>query len=104
MACCRCCNPIIENFEFELNDDIFIQGNNQDLKIPIEPITDIDFLKDKIICEYKLIISELEKGHKPNLEFILEEISAVDLENEIDNREFIVQYYLNNKLWLKNIQ
>lgn len=96
MACCKCCKPIIENFEFELNDDIFV-ANNQNIKIPIEPITDIDFLKDKIICEYKYIISELEKGHYPNLEFILEEISVVDLENEIDNREFIVQYYLNNK-------
>lgn len=96
MACCRCCNPIIENFEFELSEDIFVQ-NNQNLQIPIEPITDIDLLKDKIICEYKYIISELERGHKPDLEFILEEISAVDLENEIDNREFIVQYYLNNK-------
>ena len=103
MACCRCCNPIIENFEFELGNDIFI-SNNLDIKIPIQPTTDIDFLKDKIICEYKLIISELEKGHKPDLEFILEEISVVDLENEIDNREFIVQYYLNNKIWLKNIQ
>jgi hypothetical protein len=53
-------------------------------------------LKDKIICEYKLIISKLEQGHKPDLEFLLEEISAVDLENELDNREFIIQYYLNN--------
>jgi hypothetical protein len=47
-------------------------------------------LKDKIICEYKLIISKLEQGQKPDLEFLLEEISAVDLENELDNREFIV--------------
>jgi len=43
-----------------------------------------------------LIISELERGHKPDLEFLLEEISVVDLENELDNREFIIQYYLNN--------
>lgn len=95
MACCRCCKPIIENFEFELGDDIFI-SYKKDIQIPIEPITDIDFLKEKIICEYKRIISELEKGHHPDLEFILEEISVVDLENEINNREFIVQYYLNN--------
>jgi hypothetical protein len=38
----------------------------------------------------------LEAGRRPNLEFLLEEISAVDLENELDNREFIIQYYLNN--------
>lgn len=97
MSCCRCCKPIIENFEFELGDDIFI-AHQENIKIPIEPTTDIDLLKDKIICEYKWIISELEKGHYPDLKFILEEISAVDLENEIDNREFIVQYYLNNKI------
>lgn len=95
MSCCKCCGPIIPIFEFEINNDIFIP-NVKDINLPIIPETDIDLLKDKIICEYKLIISELEKGHKPNLEFLLEEISVVDLENELDNKEFIVQYYLNN--------
>ena len=95
MSCCKCCRPIIPIFEFEINNDIFIP-NVKDINLPIIPETDIDLLKDKIICEYKLIISELEKGHKPNLEFLLEEISVVDLENELDNKEFIVQYYLNN--------
>ena len=95
MSCCKCCKPIIPIFEFELGDDIFISGV-KNIKLPITPETDIDLLKDKIICEYKLIISELEKGHRPDLEFLLEEISAVDLENELDNREFIIQYYLNN--------
>jgi hypothetical protein len=32
----------------------------------------------------------LERGQRPNLDFILDEISAVDLENELDNREFII--------------
>ena len=95
MSCCKCFWPIITIFEFEINNDIFIP-NVKDINLPIIPETDIDLLKDKIICEYKLIISELEKGHKPNLEFLLEEISVVDLENELDNREFIIQYYLNN--------
>ena len=95
MSCCKCCLPIIPIFEFDINNDIFI-SNVKDVNLPIIPETDIDLLKDKIICEYKLIISELENGHKPNMEFLLEEISAVDLENEIDNREFIIQYYLNN--------
>lgn len=96
MSCCKCCPPIIPIFEFDLTDDIFIPSVN-DINIPITPETDIDLLKDKIICEYKLIISELEKGRRPDLEFLLEEISVVDLESEIDNREFIIQYYLNNK-------
>ena len=90
-----CCKPIIPIFEFDLGNDIFIPGN-KNVNIPIVPETDIDLLKDKIICEYKLIISELERGHKPDLEFLLEEISLVDLNNEIDNREFYIQYYLNN--------
>lgn len=91
----KCCKPIISVFEYDISDDIFI-SKRQDISLPIEPETDIDLLKDKIICEYKLIISKLEQGHKPDLEFLLEEISAVDLENELDNREFIIQYYLNN--------
>ena len=95
MSCCKCCKPIIPIFEFELGDDIFI-SNVKDVNLQIVPETDIDLLKDKIICEYKLIISELERGHRPDLEFLLEEISAVDLEDELDNREFIIQYYLNN--------
>jgi hypothetical protein len=95
MGCCKCCKPIIPIFEYNLTDDIFISGS-KDIKLPIVPETDIDLLKDKIICEYKLIISELEKGHRPDLKFLLEEISAVELENELDNREFIIQYYLNN--------
>lgn len=95
MSCCRCCPPIIPIFEFNLSDDIFIPSV-KDINLPITPETDIDLLKNKIICEYKLIISELEQGRKPDLEFLLEEISAVDLENELDNREFIIQYYLNN--------
>ena len=95
MSCCKCCLPIIPIFDFDISDDIFI-SSVKDINLPIIPETDIDLLKDKIICEYKLIISELESGRKPNLEFLLEEISAVDLENEIDNREFVIQYYLNN--------
>ena len=95
MGCCKCCKPIIPIFEYNISDDIFISGV-KDINLSITPETDIDLLKDKIICEYKQIISELEKGRRPNLEFLLEEISAVDLENELDNREFIIQYYLNN--------
>lgn len=95
MGCCKCCKPIIPIFETNITDDIFISGS-KDIKLSIVPETDIDLLKDKIICAYKFIVSELEKGHRPNLEFLLEEISAVDLENELDNREFIIQYYLNN--------
>lgn len=90
-----CCKPIIPVFEFDISNDIFIQGD-KNIHIPIEPETDIDLLKDKIICEYKLIISKLEQGQIPSLDFLLEEISLVDLNYEINNREFYIQYYLNN--------
>lgn len=99
MSCCtKCCESILPYRESELTEDIFL-ATKTNLQIPLIPETDIDLLKDKIICEYKWIISELEKGHTPELEFLLEEISAVDIENEIDNREFIIQYYLNNDIW-----
>lgn len=92
----KCCNPIIQIFEFEINDDIIV-SNSKDY-FPIAPQTDIELLKDKVICEYKKIISDLENGLKPDIEFLLEEISTIDIEKEIDNREFIVQYYLNNQI------
>lgn len=95
MGCCGCCKPIIPIFEFEITNDILV-SEKQNVILPITPETDIELLKDKIICEYKLIITELERGRRPDLEFLLEEISVVELEKELDNREFIVQYYLNN--------
>ena len=95
MSCCKCCPPIIPVFEFEISNDIFIQ-NLKDVNLPIIPETNIDLLKDKIICEYKSIISKLEQGNKPDLKFLLNEISVVELENELDKKEFIIQYYLNN--------
>jgi len=90
-----CCKPIIPIFEFNISNDIFIPGDMK-VVLPIDPETDIDLLKDKIICEYKLIISKLEQGQRPDLEFLLEEISLVDVNTEIDKREFYIQYYLNN--------
>lgn len=91
----NCCKPIIPFFEFEISEDIIISNKN-DL-IPVIPETNIELLKDKVICEYKKIISLLENGKKPNLEFLLEEISLIDIEKEINNREFVIQYYLNNQ-------
>lgn len=98
MSCCgRCCKPIIEG-EFEISNDIITNNNPpQDIKIPIIPTTDIDLLKEKVICDFQRIISDLERGlNPPDLEFLLETISAIELDNEINNREFIIQYYLNN--------
>jgi len=42
-------------------------------------INNIDELKNKIICEYLGIIDKLECGIQLDLEFLLEEISLVDI-------------------------
>lgn len=75
----RCgCNPIQEPFEFPIigNSKGFFEDKFQEL-FPI--VNNIDELKDKIICEYIGIIDKLECGIQLDLEFLLEEISLVDI-------------------------
>ena len=75
----RCgCNPIQEPFEFKILEDFkgSYKGKLQEL-FPI--INNIDDLKNKIICEYSGIIDKLECGIRLDLEFLLEEISLVDI-------------------------
>lgn len=61
----------------------------------------VNNLKLKIICEYQNLLKLIQKGYKPNYQFILEEISLIDLlENiELDDQKslFVLQFYLNNK-------
>lgn len=56
-------------------------------------------LKEKIICEYQDLIKMLEKGYKLDYEFILEEISYIEINDTInkDKSLFLLQFYLNNK-------
>lgn len=58
-------------------------------------------LKDKVICEFKTLLTRIRKGYKLDYEFILEEISFINLikDNEIDDKLSLIalQYYLNNK-------
>lgn len=94
MICCKqFISPLLT---YEVNNSRDLLFAQDDLKLPILPETDIDLLKEKVICEFTKIISDLEMGIQTDLEFLLEEISAITLDNEIDNREFIIQYYLNN--------
>lgn len=93
----RCCKPIIPIVEYNLGDDVFVSPVHDDIFIPINPQTDLELLKDKIICDYKLIISSLERGQEKDLELLLEAISAINLDQDLGtNREFIIEYYLNN--------
>lgn len=73
---CRC-NPVIEP-EIQIKDKCFIcfKDKIQEL-FPL--VNNINELKEKIICEYLGIIDKLECGIQLDLEFILEEISLVDI-------------------------
>ena len=58
-------------------------------------------LKKKVSEEFYKLIFQVKKGYKPDHEYILEEISFIELiqNNEIDNKLLLtaLQYYLNNK-------
>ena len=65
---------------------------------------DVDALNDlkkKVSEEFFQLMCRVRKGYKPNYEFILEEISFIDLikNKEIDDKLSLtaLQYYLNNK-------
>ena len=75
----RCgCNPIQEPFEFPIE-----KVNLGSYRIKLQELfpiaNNIDELKEKIICEYLGIIDKLECGIQQDLEFLLEEISLVDI-------------------------
>jgi len=79
----RCgCNPVPEPFEFKIPEKVKVV---KDVKFPRLPelfplVNDLRELKNKIICEYLEIIDNLECGIRPDLEFLLEEISLVEIE------------------------
>ena len=77
----RCgCNPIPEPFEFEITDFNNLKTFKSPLSKELFPlVNDLRELKDKIICEYLQIIDNLECGIKPDLGFLLEQISLVEI-------------------------
>lgn len=52
-------------------------------------------LKKKVIREFQQFLCKVRKGHRPDYEFILEEISLLEKEDNMPRTAF--QYYLNNK-------
>lgn len=56
---------------------------------------DVDVLKQKIISEFKQLLKQIRKGYRPDYEFILQEISLIELW-QLDNNDFFKQFYLNN--------
>ena len=60
---------------------------------------DVDALKKKVSEEFFNLICKFKKGYKLDYEFILEEISFIELINNLDKNLSLtaLQYYLNNK-------
>lgn len=65
-----------------------------------EGVGAVNNLERKIIQEFKDLLCKVSKGHRPDYEFLMQEISLVDLIEDnwlsIDDSLFIIQYYLNN--------
>lgn len=63
-----------------------------------------DMLKEKVLCETETLIHQLERGYRPDTQFIQSEIQLIDMlsQNQIDEKFslYALQYYLNN-LWEK---
>lgn len=62
------------------------------------PNQDVDALKKKVIKEFTQLLKKLKKGYREDYEFILQEISLIQLleSQDIDNAVFFKQFYLNN--------
>lgn len=62
---------------------------------------DVVKLKKKVAQEFHTLLCKVSRGYRPNYEFILEEISFIELiqNRELDNKLSLtaLQYYLNNK-------
>ena len=71
---CGCKSFEQEPLEYEILDSL-----KYEIPKLLSKEIDTEELKRKIICEYLGIINNLECGSKPDLEFILEEISLVDI-------------------------
>lgn len=61
----------------------------------------VDALKNKVIEEFYEMLCRIRKGYRVNYEYLLEEISFINLiqDKEIDDKLSltILQYYLNGK-------
>ena len=77
---CGCIELDFRHKEFEIKES---SKSNPEIHLDVFDNLDIQELKDKVICEYNRIIHQLECGIQPDLEFLLEEISLIDIyENE----------------------
>lgn len=87
---CLCHIPDYNYREYPITDDVKI--NNSSIQIPTFNGINIEELKNKVICEYGGIIQQLECGIQPDLEFLLEEISLIEMNTNIQNTIFSNSY------------
>ncbi len=70
-------------------------------QIKTQVVDALNELKKKVSEEYFELICKVKKGYQPDYEFILEEISFIELiqNKELDDKLSLtaLQYYLNNK-------
>lgn len=77
-------------------------SNQLELQEVISHSTDklSDMLKEKVLCETETLIHQLERGYRPDTQFIQSEIQLIDMlsQNQIDEKFslYALQYYLNN--------
>lgn len=75
--------------------------NQNTNEYPIVGVDAVNRLKQKVICEFDELLKYVEKGYKPNYQFLLEEITFINIITEdkinLDKSLFILQFYNNNK-------
>lgn len=58
----------------------------------------VDALKQRVIKEYNNIFNQLNKGYKPDLSSLLDQLSFIELQCKLDNYIVIYQKLNNNGL------
>lgn len=67
-------------------------------RLEMDRCLNVDALKQKVIKEYNDIFKQLNRGYKPDLSSILDQLSFIELQCKIDNYIVISQKLNNNGL------
>lgn len=78
---CGCNNVSTRPFEFQISENSLINHKQYPDLIQIPYEDRLCELKEKAICNYTDILDQLDCGIQPDLEFLLEEISLIDIES-----------------------
>ena len=67
-------------------------------KLKMDRNLNVDVLKQKVIDEYQNVLKQLNKGYKPDLFNILDQLVFIELQYKLDNYIVIYQKLNNNGL------